>query len=431
MTVSPLSQKMLTVSQAVDLVRDGDSIIVPTAAGEPPTLLHELSRRRRDFRDVAVSQVLALHRFDYFDPATAHHVRHQAFFLGTGSRTGGQAGYVEVIPTHFSTIPDLLRRGLVPADVVMGLCSPADDEGYVYLGLSADYTMAAMESARVIILEVNEAVPQARGECRIDQAKVTAFVTSEHPVPEVGLPEIGPVQRAIGGHVADLVPDGATVQIGFGAIPDAVVVQLTDKTDLGIHTEVLGDGLLALIDAGVVTNERKVTHRGVTVATFVLGSRRLYDYVHRNDRVHVMPVDIVNDPYLAGRNDALHAINGSLQVDLIGQCASESLGWVPYSGTGGQTDFVRAANRSRGGKSIIVLPATAKQGTVSRIAPVLAPGAHQTTSKNDTDFVVTEYGVAQLRGKTVSQRAKALIGIAHPDFREELSRAAREMNLIT
>ncbi len=222
---------------------------------------------------------------------------------------------------------------------------------------------------------------------------------------------------------------GATLQIGFGGIPDAVVMQLTQKHDLGVHTEMIGDGIMSLVEAGVVTNRHKNFRPGKMFATFALGSRKLYQFMHRNPALEMHPVDFTNDPALAGQNDNLIAINATLQIDLIGQCCSESMGYMPYSGTGGQADFVRAANRSKGGKAIIVLPSTAKGDTISRIVPTLTPGAHVTTTKNDVNYVVSEYGVAQLRGKSAKQRAEALIGIAHPDFRSELREAARKMRL--
>jgi acyl-CoA hydrolase len=237
------------------------------------------------------------------------------------------------------------------------------------------------------------------------------------------------VQEAIGKHVAELIEDGSTLQIGYGGIPDAVVMQLTHKRDLGIHTEMIGDGILSLVECGAITSRRKNYLPGKIIATFALGSQKLYRFMHRNPALEMHPVDFTNDPMMAGQNDKLVSINATLQVDLLGQCGSESLGSSPYSGTGGQSDFVRAANRSRGGKSFITLPATAKNGTLSRIAPVLSPGTHVTTSKNDVNYVVTEFGVAQLRGKSAKQRAQELIGIAHPDFREELRRQAKAMQL--
>jgi acyl-CoA hydrolase len=274
------------------------------------------------------------------------------------------------------------------------------------------------------VLEVNPNVPFAHGQCHIHISQVTALVESDAPVIEVGLPKIGPVQEAIGRYVAEMIEDGSTLQIGYGGIPDAVVQQLTDKHDLGIHTEMIGDGILKLVKAGVVTNRRKTFLPGKMVATFALGSQNLYEFMHHNPMLEIHPVNFTNDPYIAGQNDKLVAINASLQVDLLGQCGSESLAHLPYSGTGGQVDFVRAANRSRGGKAFIVLPSTAREGTISRIVPCLSPGTHVTTGKNDVNYVVTEYGVAQLRGKSARQRAEALIAIAHPDFRAELRQQA-------
>jgi acyl-CoA hydrolase len=422
--------KRMMPTDAAGLVRDGDTVVVPTGVGEPPALLHALSARRHELRDVAVSQILPLRKFAYLDPDTRANIRHDAYFFGGASRPGGQAGWVDYVPAYFSELPMLIDRGLLPAEVVVSLASPMDEHGYFSLSLAPDYTMAAIRRARVVLLEVNPNVPFANGDCLVHISQVAGLVESDEELFEVGLPEIGPVQQAIGKHVAELIDDGSTLQIGYGGIPDAVVVQLQHKRDLGIHTEMLGDGILSLIESGAVTNRRKTFMPGRTIATFALGSRRLYRSMHRNPGIEMHPVEFTNDPYLAARNDNLCAINATMQIDLIGQCGSETLGHLPYSGTGGQADFVRAANRSKGGKAFIVLPSTAKNGAVSRIAPVLSPGTHVTTSKNDINYVVTEYGVAQLRGKTAKQRAEALIGIAHPDFRGELREAARKMSLL-
>ncbi len=423
-------QKRMAAADAVSLVRDGDAVVVPTAVGEPPALLHALSERRHTLRNVAVSQILPLRKFAYIDPETRAHIRHDAYFFSGATRPGGHAGWVDYIPAYFSELPMLIDRGLSPADVVVSMASPMDEHGYFSLSLAPDYTMAAVRRARVVLLEVNPNVPFANGDCLVHISQVSGLVESDEELFEVGLPQIGPVQEAIGKHVADLIDDGATLQIGYGGIPDAVVMQLQHKRDLGIHTEMIGDGILSLIESGAVTNRKKTFMPGKTIATFALGSRRLYRTLHRNPAIEMHPVDFTNDPYIAARNDNLCAINATLQIDLLGQCGSESLGHLPYSGTGGQVDFVRAANRSKGGKAFIVLPSTAKDGAVSRIAPVLSPGTHVTTSKNDINYVVTEYGVAELRGKTAKQRAEALIGIAHPDFRAELRESARKMNLL-
>ncbi|UCV04002.1 acetyl-CoA hydrolase/transferase family protein [Dechloromonas denitrificans] len=423
-------QKRMPATDAIRVVKNGDTIVVPTAVGEPPALLTALSEARRDFRDVQISQILPVRKYGYLDPETAEHVRHSAYFFSGVTRPGGQAGWIDYIPAFFSELPALINRNLSPADVVFSLVSPMDEHGYFSLSLAPDYTMAAIAKARAVVLEVNPNVPFANGNCHIHISQVTALTESEDPILEVGLPKIGPVQEAIGKYVAEMIPDGATLQIGYGGIPDAVVMQLTHKHDLGIHTEMVGDGIMTLVEAGVITNRKKNYHPGKMLATFALGSKKLYQFMHRNPSLEMHPVDFTNDPFLAGQNDNLHAINATMQIDFIGQCGSESLGFAPYSGTGGQSDFVRAANRSNGGKAFIVLPSTAKNDTISRIVPTLSPGTHVTTSKNDINYVVTEYGVAQLRGKTAQQRCAALIGIAHPDFRSELRESAKRMNLL-
>ena len=423
-------QKRTSAHEAVRLVRNGDFIIVPTGVGEPPALLTALSEQRHDFSDVKVAQILAMRKYDYLDPATVEHVRHVALFFGGASRAGGQAGWIDFIPNYFSEIPAQIERGQIGADVVLAMASSMDAHGNFSLSLGTDYTMAAIAKARAVILEVNPNVPFACGNCHVHISQVTALVESTEPVLEVGLPKIGPVQQAIGKHVADMIEDGSTLQIGYGGIPDAVVMQLSAKRDLGIHTEMLGDGILTLVESGAVTNRRKNYLPGRMIATFALGSAKLYRFMDRNPGVEMHPVNFTNDPALAGLNDNLVAINATLQIDLLGQCGSESLGRAPYSGTGGQSDFVRAANRSRGGKAFIVLPATAKDDTISRIVPALTPGTHVSTSKNDVNYVVTEYGVAQLRGKSARQRAHELIAIAHPRFRDELTEQARRLGII-
>ena len=422
-------QRRRSAADAVSLVRDGDGIIVPTGVGEPPALLAALSDRRRTLHGVRVSQILAMRPYAYLDPATVDHVRHVAFFYGGATRAGGQAGWIDFIPNHFSEIPGLIERGQIPADVVLTMASPMDAHGWFSISLATDYTLAAIRQARAVVLEVNPHVPFAYGNCHVHVSQVAALVESDEPLLVVGLPSIGPVQEAIGRQVADLIEDGSTLQIGYGGIPDAVVMQLTHKHDLGIHTEMIGDGILTLIESGAVTNRRKNYRPGKMVATFALGSRKLYSFLDRNPALEMHPVCTTNDPALAGLNDKLVAINATLQIDLLGQCGSESLGALPYSGTGGQADFVRAANRSRGGKAFIVLPSTARNDSVSRIVPVLSPGTHVSTGKNEVNYVVTEYGVAQLRGQSARQRTAALIAIAHPRFRDELREQAGRLRL--
>jgi acyl-CoA hydrolase len=431
MSVQNLYQKKrVSADDAIAQIKNGDFIIVPTGVGEPPTLLTALSEQRRRFRDVKVGQILAVRKYGYFDPETTAHVRHVAFFFGAASRAGGQEGWIDFIPSYFSEMPHLIERGYIRADVVMAMASPMNEQGYFSLSLGADYTMAAIAKARAVVLEVNPNVPFAYGNCHVHISQVTALIEDDAPIMEVGLPKIGPVQEAIGKYVADMIDDGSTLQIGYGGIPDAVVMQLTGKHDLGIHTEMIGDGILTLVESGVVTNRKKNYLPGKMVATFALGSKKLYQFMDCNAALEIHPVDFTNDPYLAAKNDKLIAINATLQIDLLGQCGSESLGPAPYSGTGGQVDFVRAANRSNDGKAFIVLPSTARDDSITRIVPTLTPGTHITTGKNDINYVVTEFGVAQLRGKTGKQRALELISIAHPDFRAELRAAAKQMHLL-
>ena len=423
-------QKRMAPLDAIRVVKNGDTIVVPTGVGEPPALLTALSDVRREYRGVQISQILPLRKYGYIDPETIENIRHTAYFFGGATRPGGQEGWIDFVPAYFSELPILIQRGQTPADIVFAMASPMDSHGFFSLSLGPDYTMAAIAKARAVVLEVNPNVPFANGNCHIHISQVAALTESNDPILEVGLPKIGPVQQAIGKYVAEMIPDGATLQIGYGGIPDAVVMQLTDKHDLGIHTEMVGDGIMTLVEAGVVTNRKKNYLPGKMVATFALGSKKLYQFMDRNPSLEMHPVDFTNDPYLAGQNDNLHAINATMQIDFMGQCGSESLGFSPYSGTGGQSDFVRAANRSNGGKAFIVLPSTAKDDTISRIVPTLTAGTHVSTSKNDINYVVTEFGVAQLRGKTAKQRAEALINIAHPNFRGELREAAKKMRIL-
>lgn len=414
---------------AVRVVRDGDTIVVPIAAGEPPALLTALSERLDQLQGVVVSQLLGLGRYEYLNAAHAGNVRHSSPFLGAATRTGAEEGWIDWVPAHFSEVPVLIRQGLMPCDVVFAQVSPMSDDGRFALGVSTDYTLAAIGRARAVVVEVNRDLPFTFGNCHVHVSQVTHVVDGATPMVHLAPSAIGPTQVAIAQHVAELIPDGSTLQIGIGGIPDAVVAQLMTKNDLGLHTEMLGDGTLSLIKAGVINNSRKNFHPGKLVATFALGSQELYDFMDHNAALELHPVDYTNSPFVASRNDNLHSINGTLAVDFFGQCASESLGRRPFSGPGGQVDFVRAANASQGGRSIIVLPSTARQDTISRIVAAHGPGTPITTGKNDVDFVVTEFGAARLRGRSVRERTRALIEIAHPAFRDQLTQQAKDVRL--
>jgi acyl-CoA hydrolase len=326
-------EKLNTAVEAIKLLQDGDFLVVPTGVGEPPALLTALSEHRREYHDVKVFQILPLRKFGYIDPETVENVRHVSYFFGGVTRAGGQQGWID-IPNYFSEMPRMFEDGLL-VDTVFTIVSPMDEHGYFSISLGTDYTMAAIKKARTVVIEVNPNVPFANGNCLVHISQVSAIVEDDTPLTEVGLPKIGSVQEAIGKYVADLIDDGSTVQIGFGAIPDAVVMQLTHKHDLGIHTEMVGDGILTLIESGAVTNRNKNYLPGKVVATFALGTKRLYDFMNRNPQLEMHPVDFTNDPFLAGQNDNLISINASVQVDFLGQCCSESMGSTPYSGTGG------------------------------------------------------------------------------------------------
>ncbi|WP_432559487.1 acetyl-CoA hydrolase/transferase family protein [Granulicoccus sp. GXG6511] len=427
---SEYAAKLVDPATAVSHVHDGDTIVVPIGAGEPPTLLEALSARRHELRKVTVFQLLAIRDYDYFDPDTVENIRHATPFVGGASRRAVNEGWADFVPAHFSELPGLIRSGQLSSDVVFAQCSPMDEHGFFALGLSTDYTLAAVSRARTIVLEVNDQLPFTFGNCHVHVSKVAAVVESEHPVVTLPSAQVGDVEKAIARNVADLIPDGATLQIGIGGIPDAVVAQLMSKNDLGLHTEMLGDGPLALIEAGVVTNNEKNVNRGKAVATFALGSEKLYEWMNRNPAIEMRPVDEVNAPPIAALNDNLHSINSTMAIDLMGQCASEGVGSRAYSGTGGQFDFIRAANISKGGRSIIAVPSTAKGGTLSTILVSHAPGTPVTALRSDVNYVCTEFGTAKLRGASLHERAEQLISIAHPDFRDQLTEQAKELRVL-
>lgn len=427
---SDLAAKVVDAATAVSHVQDGDTIVVPIGAGEPPTLLEALSERRQELHGVTVFQLLALKAYAYFDEHTADNIRHSTPFIGGASRKAVNEGWADFVPAHFSDLPGLFRSGQLATDVVFAQCSPMDEHGFFALGVSTDYTHAAISRARTVVLEVNEKVPFTYGNCHVHLSHVAAVIESRHPIVTLPLSRVGEVEKAIARNVAELIPDGATLQIGIGSIPDAVVAQLMHKNDLGLHTEMMGDGALALIEAGVVNHSRKNINRGKAVATFALGSERLYQWMHHNPSIEMRPVDEVNTPAVAHRNENLHSINSTMALDLTGQCASEGVGTRAYSGTGGQFDFIRAANLSKGGHSIIAVPSTAKGGSLSTIVATLAPGTPITALRNDVNYVCTEFGIAKLRGASLNARAEQLIAIAHPDFRDQLSEQAKELRFL-
>lgn len=413
--------KLCTAADAVQAIRSGNRLVLGHAAGIPTDLVDAMVANHAAYRDVEVVHMFCLGEGHYMDPEMAPHFRHNALFVGPNARKAVEEGRADFIPVFFHEIPRLFVDGTLPVDVAMVLLSRPNAEGYCSFGISSDYSKPACEAAKVIIAEVNPNMPFiAGGDNLIHVSKLTHIVESSHPIYELPAGKMGEVEKAIGMHCAELVPDGATLQLGIGSIPDAVLLQLKGKKDLGIHTEMFSDGVLELVESGVITGRCKTLHPGKMVATFLMGSRKLYDFVDRNEDVLMFPCDYVNDPTVIAQNYRMVSINSCLEIDLQGQVVSDSIGLRQYSGVGGQVDYVRGASMSKDGISIMAMPSTAAKGTVSKIVPFLTQGAAVTTSRNDVDYVVTEFGVAKLRGRSLRQRAQALIEIAHPDFRTAL-----------
>lgn len=413
-------EHLSTPAQAVQQIKSGQRVVVAHACGEPSIILDALVANADQYENVEIIHMVAMGKAAYCQPQYDKNFHHNAFFLGGSTRAAAAEGRVDFTPVYFSEIPSLLREDLRP-NVTLLQCSPPDAHGYVSLGVSVDYTKPAAEASDLVIAQVNQNMPRTLGDSFLHVTQIGCLVEADTPVIELAPPKIGDVERAIGENVASLVRDGDTLQLGIGAIPDAVLLFLKEKNDLGIHTEMFSDGVVELVEAGVITNKAKTLHRGQSVATFLMGTRRLYDYVNNNPAVAMYPVDYVNDPYVIGQNDNLVSINSCVQVDIMGQVVSTSAGLRQISGVGGQVDFVRGANLSKGGRAIMAMPSTTGKGKISKIVPFLDQGSAVTTTRNEVNYVITEYGIAKLKGKSLRQRAEALIRIAHPDFRDELT----------
>ncbi|NPA06213.1 MAG: acetyl-CoA hydrolase/transferase family protein [Chloroflexi bacterium] len=425
-------ERMTTAEDAVRVIQSGQRVFLTGNCSVPQTLVHALVQRARagEIEDVELVQVLTVGDAEYVSPDLEGRIRVNTLFISANVRQAVHEGRADFTPIFLSEIPALFRSGELPLDVALIHVSPPDEHGFCSFGVEVGITKPAAESARIVIAEVNDRMPRTLGDSFIHVSKIDYFVPVSYPLPELPQGQPGEVQKRIAEHIADLIPDGATLQLGIGGIPDAVLLYLEDKRDLGIHTELFSDGVVTLVEKGVITNERKTLHRGKIIAGFVLGSQKLYDFVDNNAMVEFHPTDYVNDPFVIAQNDNMVAINSAIEVDLTGQVCADSIGHRFYSGVGGQVDFIRGAARSKGGKPIIALPSTAKGGTISRIVATLKPGAGVTTTRNDVHYVVTEYGVAYLHGKTIRQRVQALINIAHPDFRADLRREARRLGYL-
>jgi acyl-CoA hydrolase len=420
------SQKLCSPAEAAAAVQSGEFLVFPICAGEPILFSTALAARQKSLEGVTINQQHHVCK-DYFTEESVKHIKVNSWFTSGASRKAVQNGWADWVPNYFHEVPKLMTE-CWPVDWLGTMVSPMDEHGYFTCSLSVAYTMAALKKANKVVVQVNENCPRTHGDCHIHISEVDYVLESTAPLVELPVPPVTEIEELVGGYISELIKDGSTLQLGIGGIPNAVCKALLQKKDLGIHTEMITDGMVDLLKSGAANNSKKTLNRGKTIGTFALGTSRLYEYMNDNPTIEMHPVDYTNDPYIIGQHDNMVSINATIEVDLIGQCASESMGLMHWSGTGGQADFVRGANRSKGGQSFITLPSTAKGGTISRIVPTLAPGAVVTTNKNEVDFVVSEFGVAKLRGRSASQRAKALIEISHPDFREELLAAARKMN---
>ncbi len=415
--------KLMTADEAIKAVKSGHRVFLSGNCSVPQELLAALVRRAPKLRNVEICQVLTIGPADYAAPDMAGHLRVNALFISENVRPAVNDGRADFTPCRLSEIPLLFSSGALPLDVALIQVSPPDEHGYCSLGLEVGVTKSSALSASVIVAEINPNMPRTLGDAFIHLSKISAIVLVDYTLPELPMGKPTELTKQIGRHVADMIEDGSTLQMGIGAIPDGVLLYLRSKRHLGIHTEMFSDGVIDLVEAGIITNEKKTLHPGKMIAGFLLGSRRLYDFVDNNPIVELHPSEYVNDPYIIRQNDKMVAINSALEVDLTGQVCADSIGPRLYSGVGGQLDFIRGAARSKGGKPIIALPSTAKGG-ISRIVPMLKQGAGVTTSRNDVHYVATEFGVANLHGKTIRQRAQALIDIAHPDHRAELEKQA-------
>jgi acyl-CoA hydrolase len=423
---------MRTVSptEAVAGIASGDQLYLQCAAATPSVLLDALVARAPELRDVSVVHLHCEGPGPHLAPEMAAHFRHRALFIGPNARAAVNDGRADYVPAFLSDVPHLFATGRMPLDAVFVNATPPDAHGFCSLGTSVEAMHAAIQAAKTVIVQFNRAMPRTLGDSFVHVDQIDLAVDVDAPPYVHAVSAIGDVERRIGEFIAELVPDGATIQLGIGAIPAATALALVDKRHLGVHTEMFTDSVVDLVEAGVITGARKERNRGKLVAAFLMGTERLYEFVHDNPMVEMRPVDFTNDTHVIRSFGSMTAINSAIEVDLTGQVVADSIGHRMYSGVGGQMDFIRGASLAPNGRAIIALPATAAAGTASRIVASLREGAGVVTTRAHVRTVVTEFGVAELFGKSLRERAEALIAIAHPDFRDDLSAAARSLHTI-
>lgn len=425
-------EKLTTPDKIARQVQSGWLLGMDTATSQTPAIMTAIAEyiRSSDITGVKVQALLDAYPFEFYtDPTLAGKMTGYSWFSSSAARKAVNAGYADIIPAYYRDFPTRIRAEY-DYDAVCVEVAPMDRHGYFSLALNGSYIDAMLDKTKRIFLEVNDRQPRGLCGSLIHISQVDAIVEYNHDLPVLPPVQLDEVSKTIGGLIAERIPDGACLQLGIGAIPDATGMALKAKHDLGIHTEMFTDSMVELIECGAVNNSKKQIHRGKTVTTFAFGSQRIYDYIDDNPAVEILPVEYVNNPDVICQNDNMISINAAVEVDLFGQVCAESVGTKHMSGSGGQIDYVRGACQSRGGKSFIAFTSTAKGGTISKIKPILTPGAVVTTSKNDVDYIVTEYGVAHLRGRSLGERARQLIAIAHPDFRDELTFEAKKRGIM-
>lgn len=425
--------RIKTPEQAAQLIQSGMRLFLTGNCSVPQKVLGAIVQRAAELTEVEICQVLTIGSADYVAPAMAGHLRVNTLFVSDNVRAAVNEGRADFTPCFLSEIPGLFKNGQLPLDVALIQVAPPDEHGFCSFGVEVGVTKTAAQSAKIVIAEINPRMPRTLGDSFVHVSKLHALVQVDYPLPPAHMASTDPITEHIADHIAPLIPNGATLQTGIGGIPDAVLKRLTNHQDLGIHTELFSDGVIDLVNQGIINGEKKTLHPGKIVAGFLLGSQRLYDFVHDNPIVELHPTEYINDPFIIAQNDRMVAINSAIEVDLTGQVCSDSIGPRIYSGVGGQVDFIYGASRSKGGVPIIALPSTLtkKDGTrVSKITGLLNHGAGVVTTRNHVHYVVTEHGVAALYGKTIKQRARALINVAAPEFREELERKAKELKYL-
>jgi acyl-CoA hydrolase len=418
-----MTRKTVSAAAAVSVIKSGDRVFIHGVAAAPRLLIDAMTERASELRDVEIVHLHTEGTAPYTRPEFADSFHVNAFFVGSNVRQAVKEGRGDYIPVFLSEIPALFRKGVLPLNVALVHVSPPDKHGFCSLGVSVDIARAAVECADHVIAQVNPRMPRTLGDALLSVDDIDALVETEDELHEVPIPQLSDTDRSIGNFIAGMIDDGATLQMGIGSIPNAVLNALTGHKHLGIHTEMFSDGLIPLVESGVVTGERKIKHPGKIVAGFVMGTRRLYDFIDDNPQVLMLDIAYVNDSAVIRRNPKVTAINSAIEVDLTGQVCADSIGTYQYSGVGGQMDFIRGASLSEGGKPIIALPSVTTRGE-SKIVPYLKEGAGVVTTRAHVHYIVTEFGVANLYGKNLRQRASELIKIAHPMHREALEKAA-------